>query len=106
MVNHPNRKKKRAVFPDLTLQNAAAAADVSCKLLWEITGPSLTNVAHLSCYALGQSLVIVETFIDGGWQAFTPNASNRIDDTIQDVFNRCKVPAPGSSYGNEANKQA
>ena len=32
--------------------------------------------------------------IGGGWDAYTSAQSNRVDDTLVDVLNRCKVPAP------------
>ena len=91
MVNHPNRKR---TYPDQTLENAARKAGVRVVVLWEMKGPANTAVDWMVGYQLGSWPCIVQTYTDGnGWNAFTPNNSNRVDDTIADVFNRCGVPA-------------
>lgn len=75
-----------------TIVDAARANDVAIRLLWEMPGPENTAVEWLSCYALGQGVVIVETFTNGdGWQAYTAGSSARVDDMVADVFQRCGV---------------
>lgn len=89
MINHPNRKK---VYPNTVLADRARAADFHCRLMWEIPGPKDSQIAWLSCYQIGLSLCIVETFKgENGWNAFTPARTNNIDETIADVLARCDV---------------
>lgn len=90
MANHPNRKK---VYADTTFQNAARAAGATVRCLWEIPGPKDTEIAWITFYQINQSCCIVETFKDGGWNAFTPNTSIDVDATIADALSRCGVPA-------------
>jgi hypothetical protein len=83
---------KSHTYPSHVVQDAARKAGATCLCLWEMKGPPNTMVAWLTCYQLGESICIVETFKDGGWNAFTPCRSIEIPETIADVFNRCGVP--------------
>lgn len=75
-----------------TIVDAARANDVPVHLMWELPGPKNTAVERLACYALGQGVVIVETFTNGdGWQAYTAGSSAQVDDMVSDVFQRCGV---------------
>jgi hypothetical protein len=99
MVNHPNRKR---VEPSRIVRDVARAALLklgepptqAVRLAWEIPGPKDTEIAWLSCYFIGAGICIVETFRDGGWNAFTPCDSIEVEATLADVLNRCGVPAP------------
>lgn len=94
MANHPNRKK---VWPSYVLADAAREAGADARLMWEIPGPKDTAIAWISCYAIGQSICIVETFMSGGWNALTPCRSADPDSTLRDVLERCGVPVKSES---------
>jgi hypothetical protein len=79
-----------AVFPSQTLVRAVRDAGHAMQLLWQVPGQPNTRVAWICCYEVGRSLVIVETFVDEQWNAFTPPV---IDDRVSDVFNRCGIRA-------------
>ena len=85
----------RSVITDIqpkTIVDAARANDVPIRLLWGMPGPENTAVEWLSCYALGQGVVIVETHTNGdGWQAYTAGSSAKVDDMVSDVFQRCGI---------------
>jgi hypothetical protein len=89
LVSHPNRR----VYPNTMLVDECRKHGVDLSLAWEIPGPKNTGVVWLSCYGVvgraGPLLVIVETFRDGGWQAFTHDRSNKVQDTVADVLSRC-----------------
>lgn len=92
MINHPNRKK---TYPNNLLADACRKAGAHVQLMWEIPGPKNTMVAWLSCYQIGKSICIVQTFKGhDGWNAFTPCSDNSVSGTIADVLNRCGVPVP------------
>ena len=82
---------KDRTYPSTALRDAARAAGHTMRLLWDVPGPKGTGVAWLSCYSLGKGVVIVETFVEGGWDAFTPSGSIKVDETITDVFQRCGI---------------
>jgi hypothetical protein len=70
--------------------------DAAVRCLWEVKGPKDTGIAWMACYAIGKSLCIVQTFTEGGWTAYTPNAENDVAATVADVLNRCQVPLPAA----------
>ncbi len=81
-------------YPDQTVERAARAAGAQVMCLWQVTGPVDTQIAWLEALLINRSICIVQTFIGGGWDAYTSAQSNRADDTLVDVLNRCKVPVP------------
>lgn len=80
------------IYPDHTLEDALRnhGADVGC--LWELRGPKNTDVAWIVCYGVRGlgcgSVVLVETYKSGGWEAFTTNDKNDTQSTIADVLSR------------------
>lgn len=94
MINHPNRSKRERVYPNNVLAEACRKAGANVQLMWEVPGPKNTMIEWMSCYQIGKSVCIVQTFKEHGWNAFTPHPHNDIDGTIADVLNRCAVPAP------------
>ena len=78
----------KLTYPDHTLQNTLREREINCVLMWEMRGPRDTSIAWLSCYQVANSIVIIETFSDGGWNAFTPAKTIEIDKTIADVIDR------------------
>ena len=83
---------KSGKYPDRTLEHAVRAAGISCRCLWEIKGPKDTGIAWMAAYLVGHQVCLVQTFKDGGgWNAFTPCSSGRIDDTVADVIARCSA---------------
>lgn len=88
-------------FPNRVLEDQARAAGVFVQCLWQTKGPKDTGVAWLECLQIGPrgDVVIVETFHHGGWNAFSAPHSNRVDDTIRDVLERCGVKAPAEDVG-------
>ena len=53
------------------------------RCLWEQKVP---RVGTLYCYSLGTSIVLIQDFMTGGWNAFTPTTeSGRIDATIEAI---------------------
>lgn len=90
MANHPNRATR--IHPNTTLPDELRSSGVDCQIMWEIPGPKDTLIAWLSCYQVGKSVCIVQTFKDGnGWNAFTPPLTNHIPETVSDVIVRCGV---------------
>lgn len=90
----PNAKTRTAQYADRTLENALRERThnrVNVALMWEMRGPENTGVAWLSCFIVNGTLLIVETFKDGGWNALTSDRSNRVDETINDVIERCAI---------------
>lgn len=83
-------------FPNNTLEQRAREAGAEVRCVWQTRGPKDTGVAWLECLQIGSrgDFVIVETFKHGGWNAFSAPHSNRIDDTVADVLERCGVKAP------------
>lgn len=77
-------------YPDRFLQNALREKDLEARLMWDMKGPKDTSIAWVSCYVVNRSLVLVETFEGGGWEAFTPPQTNHINETIDDVLQRTK----------------
>lgn len=74
MANHPNRK---IAYPDRYWADSLRARGLDARLLWEMRGPSDTQIAWLSCYIIyGQldedqrrplrGMAIIETMSDGG----------------------------------------
>lgn len=82
---------KQKIHPDSTLADRCRAAGVRVRLLWEIPGPENTQIAWLSCYAVGPSMCIVETFAKGGWNVMTPIMESNMDAAVTDVMDRCAV---------------
>lgn len=86
-------KQKTKTYPSDALVVAARAAGAHVRLLWEVPGPKDTAIAWMSCYQIGSSACIVQTYADdNGWEAFTPHPSRDVAETIADVLNRCGVP--------------
>lgn len=82
------KETKDKVYPDHTLENELRKRGIDCRCMWEHKGPSTTSVAWIVCYLVNGMAVLVETFSDGGWNAFTGCESGRIDDTVDDVIQR------------------
>lgn len=80
--------------PDRTVENAARAAGADVSVMWIIPGPPHTQVACIECLIINKGMVLVETFRDGGWNAFTSRLGNDRDQAVADVLNQCGVPAP------------
>ncbi len=95
MINHPNRKR---TSPSQAFTNAARARNFHVRIMWEIPGPKGTQIEWLSCYQVGLSICIVETFKDGnGWNVFTPGRTNSIDESVDDALARCDVIPEGAA---------
>lgn len=82
--------------PNNTVETIAAGAGARVQCLWQMRGDRHSGVAWIECLMIGNrgDKVIVTTYAHGGWDAFTAPHSNRVDDTIADVLNRCGVKAP------------
>lgn len=89
-------KAKTKTYPSHVLADACRAAGATVHLLWEVRGPRETAVAWMSCYQIGRSTCIVQTYSGNGWNAYTPCNSIGIEETIADVLNRCSVPYNGA----------
>lgn len=79
---------KKHVFPNNECADYLRGCGADVKIIWEIKGPPKTDVAWLSCYLVNGTTIIVETFSDG-WEAFTPNPSGKVSETIVDILSRC-----------------
>lgn len=86
-------RPKTATMPDRTVEMVARKAGAEVRRLWQMRGPPNTSIKWMECLSIGKSTCIVQTFEGGGWEAYTPGRSNRVDDTLADVLNRCGVPA-------------
>jgi hypothetical protein len=82
---------KKVEFPDGTLESCLRAQGITVTCCWQMKGPKHTDIAWLECLAVGKSIVIVETFKTGGWNALTPNDSTLITETVDDVKRRCGI---------------
>lgn len=90
----PDGSKSTRTYPSSELSDLCREAGADTRLMWEIPGPKDTLIAWLSCYSIGDSLCIVQTFKDGnGWMEFTPSGCRTIDGAVNDVLQRCKVPS-------------
>jgi hypothetical protein len=84
--------KTTKIYPDHTLEDALRARGIRIHALWENRGPRDTNIAWIVYYAVGNAIVIVQTYKDhDGWDAFTSLPALSIDATIDDVIARCKA---------------
>lgn len=81
------------VYPDHTLENAIRDRGVECRCLWELEGPKHGGIAWIVAYRINGRVVLVQTFRLGGWDAYTGAATNKISDTVADVFRRCGMDA-------------
>jgi hypothetical protein len=79
-------------IPNRIVEEVARAAGASVQVMWVMNGPKDTQIAYIECLLINRNVVLVETFKDGGWDAFTNAATNDRDETVADVLNRCKVP--------------
>ena len=82
------------VYPNRTVEEAARAAGAQVVCLWQMKGPPHTLIEWMEGLLINGTVCLIQTFREGGWQAYTPCQSNRTDDTLADVLNRCGVPAP------------
>jgi hypothetical protein len=88
------------VYPDTTLQRELEKAGLPAKLLWEIPGPKDTDVAWMSCYGVHGSVVIVQTYGIGGWEAYTPCPFPEVDRTVQYVIDASRKSLPTVAPNN------
>lgn len=89
-----NKMPEPGKYPDRTLSHMAISAGAKVRCLWEERGPKDTGVAWMECMLINDGIVIVETFKGGGWQVFLGATTLRVDDTLVEVFNHCKVKLP------------
>lgn len=76
--------------PNTTLPDKCIEAGLRARLMWEIAGPKNSRIAWLSCYAIGHSIAIVETYAgNNGWSVMTPPKSMGIEDAVKDTIARC-----------------
>lgn len=87
------------IYPDRTVENVARAAGAHVACLWQMKGPPGTLIAWMEAIQIHRTVCIVQTFREGGWTVYTPCQSNRVDDALADVLNRCGVPAPAGKAG-------
>lgn len=82
-------------YPSRILEDKLRERGLEPRLMWEMRGPKDTGIKWISCYFLEKNLILVETFDGGGWNAFTPDLTNNVEATVEDVIARCcpKVPA-------------
>ncbi|MBO6755728.1 MAG: hypothetical protein JJ902_05345 [Roseibium sp.] len=85
-------------YPDQTVETAAREAGANVIVAWEMEGPKNSDVAWMTCLVIGATVVIVQTFETGGWEAYVPASDScRRDVTIDAVLRRCgviKAPSP------------
>ena len=84
-------------FADRRLERTLRDAGARVSTMWEVRGPKNTDVAWITCYQVGHSICIVETFKTGGFTALTPNSSSHINDVVGDVLKRCGVEVSASA---------
>jgi hypothetical protein len=88
--NHPQK-----VYPDRTLETELVRHGCQVRCLWQIPGPKGTMVAWMEGILVqaekGGAVIIVQTFRDGGWEAFTANKDTDIQATVQDVLARVQA---------------
>lgn len=78
------------VYPDHTLENALRERGINVMCFWEVPGPKNTSIEWMVSYGVNGAVVLVQTYKDGGWEAYTHSKSNKVDDTIADVLARIK----------------
>jgi hypothetical protein len=80
-----------AKYPSNILETKLRERGISVRCLWQENGPKNTAIAWQECLLVNGTPVIVQTFASGGWQAYTPNQSNDVEATINDVIERTKT---------------
>jgi hypothetical protein len=86
-------------YPNRTLETALRNRSIPYRLLWEIKGPPNTQIAWLTAYAIGKGVCILQTFVDGGWEAYTHDAFNDAGKAVDDVVARLEAAPMEVSYG-------
>ena len=80
--------KNPHIYPNQELEHAAREAGAAVKVVWEMKGPTGSEVQWLTALLINGRLVIVETFRgNGGWLAFT--AQDAVD--LSDLLRQCGV---------------
>jgi hypothetical protein len=85
---------KEKVYPNQTLEKLVRMFGQQCSVLWEMKGPKDTDVAWIVAYSINGTVVLVQTYGSGGWEAYTPCGINDTDATFRDVLHRCNVKVP------------
>lgn len=83
-------------YPNTVLEKALRERGVDCRCLWEHRGPKNTFIAWIVAYLVNGRVVMVQTYKEGGWDAFTPNSENDVEATIKDVMARTGALANSS----------
>ena len=81
----------KKMYPDRTIENAAREVGAQVICLWQLRGPEHTQIAWIEGLLINGEVVLIQTFAEGGWSAYTALRSNRVDETIADVLARCGI---------------
>lgn len=86
--NHPQK-----VYPDRTLETELVRRGCQVRCLWQLPGPRGTMIAWIEGILVNPpetpgNVVMVQTFKQGGWTAYTSNNSLEVEAMIQDVIAR------------------
>lgn len=76
-TNNPKtyRDDWKGYRPNRTLIKWLIENEIAFGSMWQMPGPKDTNVTWMEAIHVGATIVIVQTFKDGGWDAYVP-ASN------------------------------
>lgn len=86
--NHPQK-----VYPDRTLEEELVKRGCQVRCMWQTPGPRGTLIAWMEGILVQPEggkggVVIVQTYRNGGWDAYTSNKSIEIEATVADVIAR------------------
>jgi hypothetical protein len=87
------KNQSQKIYPDSTLEHELVKRGCQVRCLWQIPGPKNTMIAWMEGILVQPpegpgAVVIVQTYTQGGWEAFTANKSTDIQDTAEDVMAR------------------
>jgi len=82
------------IYHDDTFEKAARKAGAYVRCLWQQRGPEGTMIAWIECLQVNRSVVMVQTYTEGGWDVFTCLDTNSAEATIEDALTRCHVTSP------------
>ena len=91
MARKIDTQKWRSEYPDRTFEKRAREDGHNCPCLWQERGPKNTGIAWMVAYRLGSGVVIVQTYTEGGWRAYTDGPEAEFENIVQDVYARCGV---------------
>lgn len=80
---------KPQIYPSHVFEDELRKRGIDYRVMWEQRGPKNTGVSWMTCYLVGRSVALVQTYRQGGWEVYTPHHENDIDKAVEDALRRC-----------------